>query len=55
MSSLSAVRVKAVERKMEPVAEGEVAAASGAVAIVCGEDAATGRGNSRLGLSNPDS
>ena len=35
------VRVKAVERKMEPVAEGEVAAASGAVAIVCGEDAAT--------------
>ena len=36
------VRVKAVERKMEPVAEGEVAAASGAVAIVCGEDSATG-------------
>ena len=35
------VRVKAVERKMEPVAEGEVAAASGAVAIVCGEDPAT--------------
>ncbi len=35
------VRVKAVERKPEPVADGEVAAASGAVAIVCGEDAAT--------------
>ena len=35
------VRVKAVERKMEPVAEGEAAAASGAVAIVCGMDAAT--------------
>ena len=37
-----AVRVKAVERKTEAVAErGEVVAASGAVAIVCGEDAAT--------------
>ena len=35
------VRVKAVERKAEPGAEGEVAAASGAVAIVCGEDEAT--------------
>ena len=35
------VRVKAVERKTETVADGEVAAASGAVAIVCGEDAAT--------------
>jgi hypothetical protein len=35
------VRVKAVERNSEPVADGEVAAASGAVAIVCGEDAAT--------------
>ena len=35
------VRVKAVERNSEPVAEGEVAAASGAVAIVCGEDEAT--------------
>ena len=35
------VRVKAVERKTGPVAEGELAAASGAVAIVCGEDAAT--------------
>lgn len=35
------VRVKAVERKPGPVAEGELAAASGAVAIVCGEDAAT--------------
>ena len=35
------VRVKAVERNSEPVAEGEVDAASDAVAIVCGEDAAT--------------
>ena len=35
------VRVKAVERKVETVSGGEVAAASGAVAIVCGEDAAT--------------
>ena len=35
------VRVKAVERKTEPVSEGEEAAVSGAVAIVCGEDAAT--------------
>ena len=35
------VRVKAVERKTGPVAEGELAAASGAVANVCGEDAAT--------------
>ena len=35
------VLVKAVERKTGPVAEGELAAASGAVAIVCGEDAAT--------------
>jgi CubicO group peptidase (beta-lactamase class C family) len=30
------VRVKAVERKVETVSGGEVAAASGAVAIVCG-------------------
>ena len=35
------VRVKAVERKAEPMDNGEVAAASGAVAIGCGEDAAT--------------
>ena len=35
------VRVKAVERKAEMAAEGEVVAASDAVAIVCGEDAAT--------------
>ena len=35
------VRVKAVERKTGPVAEGELAAASGAVAIVCGKDPAT--------------
>ena len=46
------VRVKAVERKAEPVERGEIATASVAVAIVCGMDAATGRGNSRLGLSN---
>ena len=44
------VRVKAVERKTGPVAEGELAAASGAVAIVCGEDAATaGRYEARNG------
>jgi negative regulator of sigma E activity len=30
------VRVKAVERKAEPVSEGEEAAASDAIAIVCG-------------------
>ena len=35
------VRVKAVERKPEPMEQGEEAAASGAVAIVCGEDEAT--------------
>ena len=35
------VCVKAVERKAEPMSEGEEAAASGAVAIVCGKDAAT--------------
>lgn len=35
------VRVKAVERKTGPVAEGELAAESGAVANVRGEDAAT--------------
>ena len=40
-ASSAEVRVKAVERNSEPVADGEVAAASGAVAIVCGEDAAT--------------
>ena len=33
------VRVKAVERKTGPEAEGELAAASDAVSIVCGEDA----------------
>ena len=37
----AAERVKAVERKTGPVEQGEVAAASGAIAIVCGEDAAT--------------
>ena len=35
------VRVKAVERKTEPVERGEAALASGAVAIVCGADKAT--------------
>ena len=35
------VRIKAVERKTGLVAEGELAAASGAVAIVCGADKAT--------------
>ena len=35
------VRVKSVERKAEPMANGDVAAASGAVAIVCGMDEAT--------------
>ena len=35
------VRVKAVERKTGPVAEGELAAASDAVSIVCGADEAT--------------
>ena len=34
-------RVKAVERKAEPVEQGDVAAASGAVAIVCGMDETT--------------
>ena len=35
------VRVKAVERKIETVAEGEAVVASDAVAIVCGADSAT--------------
>ncbi len=35
------VRVKAVERKPEPVGRGEIATASDAVAIVCGADSAT--------------
>ncbi|MCR5839706.1 MAG: hypothetical protein K6G94_08735 [Kiritimatiellae bacterium] len=35
------VRVKAVERKAEPLERGDVAAALGAVAIVCGMDEAT--------------
>ena len=44
------VRVKAVERKTETVAEGELAAASGDIAIVCAEDAATaGRYEARNG------
>ena len=40
-ASPAEVRVRAVERETGPVAEGELAAASGAVAIMCGEDAAT--------------
>ena len=40
-ASPAEVRVRAVERKTGPVAEGELAAASGAVAIMCGEDAVT--------------
>jgi hypothetical protein len=39
--STAEVRVKAVERKAEPVEQGDVALASGAVAIVCGRDEAT--------------
>ncbi len=35
------VRVKAVDRKAELLEKGLVASVSGAVAIVCGEDAAT--------------
>ncbi len=35
------VRVKAVERKAEPLEQVDVAAASGAVAIACGMDEAT--------------
>ena len=40
-ASPAEVRVKAVERKAETVDRGEAVAASGAVAIVCGEDEAT--------------
>ena len=40
-ASPAGVRVKAVERKAEPVKRGEVASASDAVAIVCGMDEAT--------------
>ena len=36
VASPAEVRVKAVEWKAGPVAEGELAVASGAVAIVCG-------------------
>jgi hypothetical protein len=42
-ASPAEVRVKAVERKVETVSGGEVAAASGAVAIVCGERESEGR------------
>jgi len=40
-ASPAEVRVKAVERKGQPVEQGEAALASGAVAIVCGADEAT--------------
>ena len=40
-ASPAEVRVKAVERKAEPVEQGEAALASGAVAIVCSMDEAT--------------
>ncbi len=40
-ASPAEVRVKAVERKPEPVGWGEIATASDAVAIVCGADATT--------------
>jgi len=40
-ASPAEVRVRAVERRVETLKQGEVVAASGAVAIVCGEDAAT--------------
>ncbi|MBR6587418.1 MAG: hypothetical protein IKK82_08360, partial [Kiritimatiellae bacterium] len=45
--SSTEVRVKAVERKSEPVAEGEIVAASYAVAIVCGDGANAGRYEAR--------
>ena len=45
--SSTEVRVKAVERKSEPVAEGEIVAASYAVAIVCGNGANVGRYEAR--------
>ena len=40
-ASPTEVRIKAVERKPEPVGWGEIATASDAVAIVCGADATT--------------
>ena len=45
--SSTEVRVKAVERKSEPVAEGEIVAASYAVAIVCGNGANADRYEAR--------
>ena len=45
--SSTEVRVKAVERKSEPVSEGEIVAASYAVAIVCGDGANAGRYEAR--------
>jgi len=41
VAPVAEVRVKAVDRKAEPVEQGDVAAASGAVAIVFGMDEAT--------------
>jgi len=40
-ASPAEVRVKAVERKTEPMVRGDVASASDAVAVVCGMDEAT--------------
>ena len=40
-ASPAEVRVRAVERRVETLKQGEVVAASDAVAIVCGEDAVT--------------
>ena len=40
-ASPAEVRVRAVEQKGEPIAQGAVAAASGAIAIICGTDEAT--------------
>ena len=40
-ASPAGVRVRAVERRVETLKQGEVVAASGVIAIVCGEDAVT--------------
>ena len=45
--SSTEVRVKALERKAEPLEQGAVAEASDAVAIVCGNDANAGRYEAR--------
>ena len=47
--SSTEVRVKALERKAEPLEQGAVAAASAAVAIVCGNDANADRYEARNG------